>query len=214
MTWTDAETRQAQRALLGSWPGTITQWGRDAFDAYLYVLQARGLSADQVIRAVGTWPAGVDFPPSAPNLAAAALRDPATPTFDEAVILIRRAFRAGRRPLTGSYDTEAQMIGAREEMVREAARAMHPSVASFVERCSDISRLEDELAEMTGDGEHAGARRHEMEQRWQRHRDAIAGREVLALATGRGRTGLRQLDPLAAIGISAPPAELEGGDPA
>lgn len=211
MTWTDDETRHVQRSLLGSWPGTITQWGKPAFDAYLYVLQARGLSAEQVIRAIGTWPAGTDFPPSAPNLAAAALRDPSEPTFDEMLLLLGRAFRAGRRPLTQDFDTEAQMIGARQELVRAAARAMHPSVASFVVRCSDLGRLEDELAELNGDGEYAGARRRDMQERWERHCGAIEGREVAALASG-GRRGLRQLDPLAALGISASAGELAAGD--
>jgi hypothetical protein len=180
------------------WPGEFTDSAASAWRVFLDDYESA-----QVLAALKAMVArGGTFRPSVAQVVAEMRRDPSKPTFDEALVLIRRALRAGRRPLTGSYDNEAQMLGAREELVREAALGMHQSVASFVGRCSDIGRLEDEISELSG-GEYAGARRRDLERRWEAHLEAFEGREISALAAGR-RDGLRQLDPLGALGISAP----------
>lgn len=198
---TDMTWHRVGRALLGRWPSQVATWGADGISAFVEELQADGLSPEAALVAVRTYrpEPGKDFPPSVAAVSELARRDPSAPTFDEALVLIRRAFRAGRRPLVGDFATEAQMIGAREEMIRTAASDTHPLVASFVDRCGDLSRLQDEIAEMEG-GEFAGIRRRDLEARWEQHREAMSGRELAGLAAGR-RDGLRQLDPLAALGL-------------
>lgn len=196
MTWTPDEVQQVQRSMLGSWPGTITAWGRDAFDAYLYVLQARGLDAADVLRAVGTWPAGTDFPPSAPNLAAAAMKDPGKPTFPEALRLIRVALAMWNRPLTGDYANEAEMLKAREGAVVTRAATLPPLVASFIAtyKLDELQRIVEQL----GDEKYGSVRRRDLEHAWDRYCEAFEGREVAALASGR-RGELGAFDPLAAL---------------
>jgi hypothetical protein len=206
MTWTPDDQNDVGQALLGSWPGTIAAWGREGIAAYIAELQARGLSAERVLMAIRTWPAASDFPPSAPNLAAAARRDPSKPTFDEALELIRRALRAWNRPLTGDYANEAELLRARERMVMERAESVHPLVASFIAR-RRIEQLQKELAEL-GDEEWGSVRRRDLQAAWEQHCEAFEGRETAALATGR-RDGLRRLDPLATLGVRSPIAELD-----
>jgi len=209
MTWTPDDQRDVGQALLGSWPGTIAAWGREGFAAYIAELQARGLTAERMLMAIRTWPAGSDFPPSAPNLAAAARRDPSKPTFDEALELIRRALRAWNRPLTGDYANEAELLRARERMVMERAESVHPLVASFIAR-RRIEQLQKELAEL-GDEEWGSVRRRDLQAAWDQHCEAFEGRDVAAMASGR-RDGLQRLDPLAALGIRSTAGELERGD--
>ena len=208
MSWTADEQRAIKETLVGTWPGTITQWGREAVAAYIRELMARGLSAERVLVAVRTWPAGSDFPPSAPNLAAAALRDPSAPTFVEALRLMWMAARAYNGRLAGSFDTEAQMLGARERLVSERAAGLHPLVASFIARVGP-GRLVDELAGLSG--EYGGVRRRDLERMWGEHVVACEVRGVAALVSGRsGRDALGRLDPLAAIGGRSR-GELEAG---
>lgn len=64
--------RPVAQALLGSWPQQVTSWGREGLAAYLAELEARGISPEAALQAIRSWPAGSDFPPSAPNLAARA----------------------------------------------------------------------------------------------------------------------------------------------
>lgn len=73
MTWTADERKAVARSLLGSWPGTVSAWGREAIAAYIEALEARGLVAESVLLAIRSWPAA-EFPPSAPSLAAGARR--------------------------------------------------------------------------------------------------------------------------------------------
>jgi hypothetical protein len=210
MTWTADELREIGTALLGSWPGTMAAWGREAVAAYIAELQARGLAAEGVLTAIRTWPAGSDFPPSAPNLAAAARRDPSQPTFDEALVLIQRALRAWNSPLRGDFANEAEMLKARERHVIGSAQGVHPLAAAFIHR-RGIRQLQKEIAEL-GDEEYGSLRRRDLQQAWEAHLEAFEGREISALVAGR-RDGLRQLDPLAALGITAPSGQLEPGTP-
>lgn len=201
MTWSEDEVLDAKRALVGSWPGTIVQWGAEAIDAYLYVLQARGLTAAQVLRAIGTWPAGSDFPPSAPNLAAQALKDPSKPTFEEAYRLIygRGGALKARAPRGQTYANEAAMLGAHDDAAQARAWDFHSLVGSFVERYG-VRRL---VALEVDHPEYGELKRRELREAWDRHCEAMDGRDVAALAAGRRRGELAEFDPLAAITAGA-----------
>lgn len=197
-----------KRALLGTWPGTIVQWGADAIDAYLYILQARGLTAEEVLRAIGTWPAGSNFPPSAPNLAAQARRDPGAPTFEEAVQLIQHVLAARTTVRKARWE-----MGERERLDRRAqldrSHCVHPLVGAFV-----ASYGFDQLDRLDLDDEEYGqARRKQLRDAWEKFGEAVEGRDVAALASGRRGEGLGQLDPLQAIerGAEQERAELEAG---
>lgn len=210
MTWTAEEQKSVGTALLGSWPGTITTWGREGFSAYIAELEARGLTAERVLVAVRTWPAGSDFPPSAPNLAAAARRDPGQPTFSETIRLIfgpggvLSARTSDRRSSWGPGERDH----ADEAAMLERAASMHPLVGAFIQR-EGLWRLRSLNLD---DEERGGIRRHELLQRWEQHLEATEGRDVVALAAPR-RGGLAKLDPLAALGLDRP-AELTEGDAA
>ena len=197
MSWTQDEARAVGNALIGSWPGTITAWGKEAFALYVAELQARGLTAEQTLVAIRSWPAGSDFPPSAPNLAAAARKDPGAPTFDEALMLIRKALKAFNLPLTGNYSNEAEMLKARYGLIEARALESHPLVASFM-----AAHRTEELHDLVGglgDEEYGSLRRRDLERAWDRHCEASEGREAVALASGR-RDGLHEFNPLAALG--------------
>jgi hypothetical protein len=186
----------------------MTAWGKEAIAAYIGELEARGLEAREVLVAVRTWPAGSDFPPSAPNLAAAARRDPSKPTFDEAIGLIRAALRAWNRPLTGNFANEAEMLKARAQQVTNRTRDVHPLVAAFIHR-RGIEQLQKDIAEL-GDDEWGGARRAELRKAWEEHCEAFDGREAAALVAGR-RGQLGQFDPLAVLNIKPERALPSGG---
>lgn len=209
MTWTNDDRKQVVSLLLGSWPGTMAAWGREAITAYLTVLEQRGLTAEQVSNAILAWPSGSDFPPSAPNLAAAALKDPSTPTFDETLTLIRAALRAYNLPLKGDFTAEAQMIRAREQNVLDRARDMHPLTGAFIAR-HGVGRLMDEVSAL--DGEYGAIRRNELAEAWEHHVDAMRDRDVHSLTAADRRGELRKFDPLAALGARRPAGALtEGG---
>lgn len=201
MSWTVEEQRHVGTVLLGSWPSQVAAWGREAIAAYVAELQGRGLTAEQAIGALRSCEA--TFPPSAGELFRAARVDPALPTFDEALFLIRRAQRARA---TGLFTSEAQMLAAIDEAALEQLRRIaHPLVVAFAER-QGMRRLASlEL----DDPEYGELRRRELRDAWDRHLEACDGREVAAIAAGR-RDGLQRLDPLAAI--AGPARELPAGD--
>lgn len=198
MTWTAEEQREIGTALLGSWPGTMTAWGKEAIAAYISELRARGLTAEQTLTAIRTWPAGSDFPPSAPNLAALARQDPSTPTPEEAYRLIygpRGVMRARPAP-GGSYGSEAEMLGARNEARVKRAYELHPMLGAFVERFG-VDRLA--MLEVD-DPDYGELRRRDVREAWERHCEAMQGRDVAALAAGQRRGEMGRFDPLAALG--------------
>lgn len=136
--------------------------------------------------------AGDKFPP-APGEIVAAAREQAhsVPTFAEAYRLIW-----GRRGLL-SRDCDPDTI--------------HPLVRSFAVR-QGIERLRMLPVD---DPDYGELRRKELEAQWDRHVEAMEGRErqVLALPSAERGQGLRKLDPLSALGVSGP-RELEAGDTA
>jgi hypothetical protein len=209
MTWTSDEQRTVARALLGSWPGTIPGWGKDAFAAFLAELQARNLTAEQVLVAVRSWPAGSDFPPSAPNLAVAARADPGVPTASEMITLIfgRGGVLSARTKIRkGSWEAGERDQADRDAMLERLAD-VHPLVASFADR-EGLDRLRALNLE---DVEFGGARRRMLEQRWGEHLEAMENRDVALLTAGR-RGEMAKLDPLAALDLKRPVAALNGGE--
>lgn len=200
MTWTADERSTVANLLLGSWPGTIAHWGREGFAAYLTVLEQR-LTAEQASGAILSWEGG-DFPPSAPNLAAAARTDPGAPTFVEMVRLVfgpGGVLSARTSVRKGVWD-----LGERERLDEEAmierASGMHPLIGAFVRSY----RIEKLRALNLDDPDWGGAERHRLEHHWQQHVEACDGRDAAALAMGRRQDGLAKLDPLAALGIERP----------
>lgn len=195
MTWTPDEQVQIKRALLGSWPGTITHWGRDAFGAYLGELAARGLTAGQALTAIRTWPAS-EWPPSAPQLAEHARHDPARPTFDELCQLIDWVLRARTAVRKGSWEVGEREALDEQARLERAVRA-HPLAGSFILR-QGFARLA-RLGLSDPENEYREVRRRELRVLWDQHVMAWDGRQARALASAEGRRGLARLDPLGAI---------------
>lgn len=211
MSWSAEEQRGIKRALLGSWPGTITQWGKDAFAAYIGELEARGLDAGSVLLAVRTWPAGSDFPPSAPNLAAQARKDPSVPTFEEALELIRVCLKARTTVRKTFWE-----LGEREKCddIAAATRSLkpdiHPYIPAFMARQGGPSRIRS--MDLWDEGnEHREPRRKALQVRWEEFCDVHENREVAALASGQRRGEIGKLDPLAALGRPAA-GQIEAGE--
>lgn len=206
--WTPVEQRAVKRALLGSWPGTITAWGKDAFAAFIGELEARGLTAESVLVAVRTWPAGSDFPPSAPNLAAAARKDPGRPTAGELEVLLYG--KGGVFKAHPSYDpsrTPKELAEARRRAHTDRALGMHSLVASFVVRRYEWLGTLD-----LGEGsEFAWRRREWLAAAWEAHCEASEDRQVAALVAGRRGEGLARLDPLSVLEPHTTPRVLNSG---
>lgn len=138
-------------------------------------------------------------------------RDPGKPTFEEAFALIfgPRGVLAARPGNGGpvTYNSQAERRQAENTAALERAADLHPLVASFVQR-QGVTRLR-ELPVV--DPDFGEIRRKELRDAWDRHCEAMDGRDVAALASGdRSALGLRKLDPLAALGLKADePAGLE-----
>jgi hypothetical protein len=205
MTWTADEQRSITQKVLGSWPTSASTMGREGIAAYVAALQDRGLDADRVARAIDTWPAGSDFPPSAPNLAAAALKDPGVPTFDEMVLLI---FGPGGVLLARGphvFDRKERELLREDAMLRRAA-GMHPVIGAFI-RSQGIAHL---VALDLNDDEFGQARRAQLRVAWVAFSEAHAGREVASLVSAR-RGELGCFDPLAALDTPFAPRQLGSG---
>lgn len=187
------EWRDVGQVLLGSWPSQVASWGREAIAAYCAELKARGLSPDQAVIALRSVEG--DFPPSASKLAAQARVDPSLPTFDEAWVLIDRVLGRTSMP-DGAFENEGEARKAHDEAILKALDAHHPMIRSFVER-QGLARLR---TIQTGDPQWGEKLMADLRAAWGRHVEAIDRRQVAALTSG-GREGLRQLDPLAAIGM-------------
>lgn len=141
---------------------------------------------------------GQRFRPSVSELLAAVRSDPSRPTFEEAYRLI---FGAGgvlrARPVVRAWASEADRARAEVEAIEKRAGTVHPLVGQFVVR-QGIDRLRRLGLD---DPDYGPLRRKELQVAWDVHVEAFDGREIHALAAGTGREGLRQLDPLAALGL-------------
>jgi hypothetical protein len=172
MSWNPADQRAVATALLGSWPDTIARWGQEAFAAYLSELEARGLYAADALLAIRAWPPGSDFPPSAPNLAGVALRDPTWPDWTDAF---------------------AQIWGTGRDR-----RDRHPVVAAFIKRYGE-QRLE--LLEIY-DPDYGAIRQREVQEAFERfaaRHEQDSRATLAAIASQERERGLRPPGFLSAI---------------
>jgi hypothetical protein len=173
-----SDWRDVGTTLLGTWPSQVASWGREAIAAYVAELQARGLTPDGAIAALRS--REDRFPPSAGELAATARSDPSQPTFDEMLILLRKAMKAA---------DPFERIG------RE-----HPLIGTFVQR-----QGWDRLRTLPLDDPDWGEKtRRDLEQKWVEHCDTTDSRQVASLASGDRNP--RRLDPLSSLGI---PKQIE-----
>ena len=202
MTWTADEQRAITRKVLGAWPTSASQMGREGIAAYVQALQDRGLDAERVATAIDTWPAGSDFPPSAPNLAAAALKDPSAPTFDEAVQIIAHVLKA-RTSVRKSWWEYGERDALNREAMLERAATVHPKVQRFI-RDQSLDRLRRRDLD---DPEYGQARRKQLRTAWEEFSETYDGREVASLVSAR-RGELGSFDPLAALDVKVAPRQL------
>lgn len=202
----DQDWKSVARALLGTWPQQVATWGQEGVAAYIAELAARGLTPDAALFAIRTYDPDADFPPSVAKLAAQARRDPSVPTFDEAYRLI---FGPGgvlaARPAVRRWADDGQRRRLFNDAAMRRAEAFHPLIGAFVAR-QGLERLRQMPVD---DPDQGHWRRRELQQAWQEHVDASAGREVAVLAAGAGGEGLRRLDPL--TGIDRPRQQLPEG---
>lgn len=207
MPWTDTEWAQFIALISRGFAA------RDAFtdaDAAAYRLlldqtePAAALQALQVLVAEGQ-----AMRPRPGEIVKRIRRDAGTPTFIEAYRLIfgpRGVLRA--LPAERVFPDAGARARAEEQAALDRATTMHPLVAAFVQR-QGVDRLRGLELDCP---EYGPVRRRQLEQEWNDHVDAFDGREVVALAAGRSRDGLRQLDPLAALQPPAP-AQLTTSTP-
>lgn len=189
MSWQPDDWEAFCALIAISWPGDFTDADRNGWRILL-----DGIDPQQAIEALKRLlHSGRKFypRPAVSDLLAELRSDPSQPTFDEALVLLLRSFRA--RPERMIFDHEGEQLAAEDEASLQLLRDAHPLVASFAER-QGIRRLK-ELP--LGDPEWGEQRRRELRDAWDRHLEATDGREIAALASGR--EGLRQLDPLASL---------------
>lgn len=169
MTWTEDKWAALFDLLDNGWPGELTE---DAAAAYRTLLD--GLEPETVVTGLRRLLVqGQRFRPSAAELIGASRKDPSRPTFDEAYRL---------------------MFGPGGAAMRDPRDGIHPLVVSFVQR-QGAERLRTLPLE---DPEWGEKHRRDLEQAWNRHTEAMEGRETAALASGGD---LRKLDPLAGIAL-------------
>lgn len=187
---------------------------RDPFteqDSDVYRLLLDGVEPEAALTAVREIVLeGKALRPKPGEIVARAKRDSSKPTFEEAYRLI---FGPGgvlaARPSVTRWRDEGHRRALCNEAAARRAEALHPLVGSFVAR-QGLDRLRELPVD---DPDYGEMRRRDLREAWERHVDASDGREVTALAAGTGRTGLRQLDPLTALGLTQDetPA-IEAGD--
>jgi hypothetical protein len=200
MSWTEAQWATLFDLLDNGWPGELEPKQADAYR----VLLDRSDPA-RVWEAVNALAHAGDhhrFRPTPVEILGAVRRDPGRPTFEEAFQSIfgpRGVLRA--RPMVRRYLDEAERKRMHDEAALTRAATLHPLIGGFVAR-QGLDRLRhmpvDAPGTTDGPGEGHWARK-ELREAWDRHVDASDGRELAVLASG-GRLGLRQLDPLAALG--------------
>jgi hypothetical protein len=177
MRWTDEQWTTFCALLEEWWPGDFDGAARAAWRVALDGMEPEAASetAQRMLLQ------GRRFRPSVSEFLTDARQDPSRPTFDETLVLLRRAMKAA---------DPAERLGE------------WPIIAAFVER-----QGWDRLRNLPLDDPDWGEKtRRELREAWDRHVEAFDGREVAALASG-DRDGLRQLDPLASLGVK--PLEIE-----
>jgi hypothetical protein len=175
MTWTDEQWDAFCALIAGGWGGDFADSERAAYRVLLDGVepQAAILAVRELVLS------GREFypRPTASDIAASARGDSSTPTFDEMLLLLRRAMKA--------VDPSERIAAA------------HPLVASFVDR-QGWDRLRTLPLDCPDWGEKT---RRELREAWDRHVESQDRRQVAALASGRG--DLKQLDPLASLQLGS-----------
>ena len=210
------------KALLGSWPQQVSQWGGEAIAAYVEELDARGLSPAEALDAIRTWPTpedkARDFPPSAAALAAHARRDPDAPSFDEMLEAVwgPGGVLAARTTVRKPRWKEGERWKLDREAMLERLGREHERVQLFV--------LDQGLGRLRGLGladeenEFREVRRRELRVAWDALWARTEGRDVKALVARRrleleaGRGGVRQLDPVSVVGVGPGERRQVDGD--
>ena len=152
---------------------------------------------------------GREWRPAVSELLKAARHDPSRPTFSEAYQLIFGHGGAIRACVAGGtvvYRNDGDRARTEREAILVRAGELHPLIRPFIER-QGVDRLRTLPLD---DPEWGEKHRRDLEAAWDRHVEAFDGREVAAIASG-ARDGLRQLDPLAALGLPGPAPQLEAG---
>lgn len=182
----------------GAFPGEFTPGDERA---YLFMLG--DFPVERVMAALKAW--RKTWRPAASELLAMMEPDRAgTPTFEELLVLLDSALYVHVR---GRFADEAERAAAvRAERQRRLAE-MHPLAAHFIDRHG--RRFEGVSFHDEEDGKW---RRKELREAWGAHCVAMEGRQLAALASGRGDGELGQLDPLAALGMER--KALPSGDSA
>lgn len=198
MTWTTDGWEAFCALVEEAWPGEFDDRQSEAWRVLLDPVdpEAAGAALLRLAHSGRTF-----YPrPAVSDLLAELRSDPGRPAFEEMLLLVGTVL-AARPPYPG------RMITAEEETRARATRLLelHPMVQSFVAR-QGLQRLGSlPLA----DEEWGEKHRRDLQERWEQHLETHDGREIAVLASG-GRTDLRQLDPLASLGVSAKP-QLEAG---
>lgn len=161
--------------LLGSWPSQVASWGREVLAAYLAELEARGVTPEAALVAIRSCGADQKFPPSAPELAALARRDPDRPTFDE---LLNQLYGPGG------------VFGFKRSGV-----TVSPWVEKFIEDKRDWLRL----LPMDDEAEGKWARLR-LKESWEAFLAATEGRQVHEIAARSARGRLGRFNPAGVLG--------------
>jgi hypothetical protein len=173
-------------------------FGKAQSSAYRMLLE--GYSAEQLMTVIRALVArGQVFGPTPGEIVAEIRCDPSRPTFVEAYALIYGKGGILRaRSAESTFGDEGERGRAYRAAQRARAAGMHPLVASFVDRYG-LDRLE---VLPLNDPEFGDAKRRELERSWDDHVEAMEGRDVRALASGRRGEGLARLDPLSALDLT------------
>ena len=175
MKWTKEQWTTFCALLEEWWPGDFDDAARAAWRVALDGMEP-DLASETAQRMLLQ---GRKWRPSVSEFLADARKDPSQPTFDETLILLRKAMKAAD-PF--------------ERLGRE-----HPLIGSFVQR-----QGWDRLRLLPLDDPDWGEKtRRELEAKWVEHCDTTDHREVASLASG-DRDGPRKLDPLSSLGIEQP----------
>lgn len=182
-------------------------FGEASAAAYRVLLD--GYDGEQIASALRMLIArGQVFGPTPGELVALIHHDPSRPTFDEMCRLVYgRGGILRARPRASSWPDAAARDRAYHQAAMDRAAQLHPLVATFVDRVTldwlrNLALDHDDYGELN---------RKDLLARWEAHVEAMDGRDVAAIASGRRREGLQRFDPLAALGLRQPARLGSGG---
>ena len=178
MTWTPEQWDVFCGLVEEGWPG---EFDDDAARSWRVLLDGTSpLAAIEALRRL-LYSGRKFYPrPAVSDLLAEIRKDASQPTFDEALLLIRRALMATYTDGEASERLSPQ-----------------PLVAAFASR-QGVARLRTLPIDDPDWGEKT---RRELREAWDRHVDAFDGREIAAITAGS--SDLRQLDPLATLRLGS-----------